>query len=668
MNTRFHGEESSPQQGSGGWKSAVFLVLLVAALAVLVSCLLVRPGPQDPPGSAPQDPWLGESMTSDSCPPVPGWEAEPLFDDRSVSEGAWNAGLCRYLPSDQARLEDLEELVGSELHRVGRDRKVIVPLGEPACDTGNNSQLEELFLQQAGSLPAQSSPVRLPGNAAVRLVLIDNHPDETWPLTSPQSVTCSASPFSTPSRHGYDLALMARSLLCSEGKECAVEIATRLALTEPKGCHFTGYIADVAKAVRTELDAWRASDRSQRLVFNLSVGWDPMYGDIEGEVSCRPGAAATSSLPAKAVYCSLKEATCSGALVLAAAGNRGGSGQSNGPALPAGWERQRPLTADFCADVLPARDEQGGEILVPSGQGIGAGSSTSAPSTSAPSTSMPSVSVVYAVGGVQADGAALVNSRPNAEPRRVAYGDHALVGDDMCPYTGTSVSTVVVSSAAAAVWAANPGMSSIDVIQRVDQSGDSMSTPPLLARSAEFHPGVNAAAVRMISVAGAHAGAGVLDRGPNTGLLTVLPVSSVSCSSVASLALTSADHPLKHFPASLSPERVNPSPQVVPCPPCTELTSGPTSLGSPAPTGSQLLIRIHPEWSAGSIEEAWLEAGSNLFSINLPAAASPLTPGSCLLANLGGSAGKTMSLLLKVRTDSGEEWVSDNPVFRRIVN
>jgi hypothetical protein len=344
--------------------------------------------------------------------------------------------------------------------------------------------------------------------------------------------------------------------------------------------------------------------------------------------------------------------------------------------LPAGWELEQPFTQELCKDVLATvekRDEPD-DSLPYLGNGNGFGELVSASGTLQPAI----LSLVYAVGGVQAEGTSLVNSRPKAEPRRVAYGDHALLGSDMCPYTGSSVASVVAASAVVAAWWAEPAGFSAEVLRRVEASGDSMLSAPSKFRLAEFPPKPPAPPVRMLSVASAFRGRPSIHRGAEIADLTALQANGMSCSGVASLNLSSDPHPLTQYSTSLSPDRVKPSPQVVPCPPCTELTRDDTRLAasgdasadnsSSLDTGSRLLIRIHPEWSAGSLEEAWLETDSKLYSLTLKPSTASLAPGSCLLASLDGASGEAMSLLLKVRTKSGEYWVSDNPVFRRIAN
>ncbi len=146
--------------------------------------------------------------------------------------------------------------------------------------------------------------------------------------------------------------------------------------------------------------------------------------------------------------------------MLAAAGNEKGEPCSNfGPLLPAAWEIGGP------------RDESCGEPKKPP--------------------------LLYAVGGVGADGAALVNARPGGMPRRAAYGEKAVVrcldpAQHTAMLTGGSVATTVVSSIAAVVWASFPGLSSSEVMDILDASGDELPMPSGQPMEADFWFGATA--------------------------------------------------------------------------------------------------------------------------------------------------------------------------------
>jgi hypothetical protein len=189
----------------------------------------------------------------------------------------------------------------------------------------------------------------------------------------------------------------------------------------------------------------------RHLVLNLSLAWDPrLFGGLDEEqiAELRAGT--------QAVYRALQYAASLDVLVLAASGNQKlcPGVPTDGPLLPAGWERDAPV-AD-CAAQEP---------------------------------------LVYAVGGVRSDGSPIPNARPQSMPRRAAYAEHAVVPtfDPERPtamYTGTSVATAVASSIAAVVWDTLPELRAAEVMGLLD--ADSTGTD--LGFRADFWPGSSTAA------------------------------------------------------------------------------------------------------------------------------------------------------------------------------
>ena len=213
-------------------------------------------------------------------------------------------------------------------------------------------------------------------------------------------------------------------------------------MTDPIGEDATGgrldLWEDLALAIRREVAAWAAMDRDTRpnLILNLSVGWDAAYGDPP------------------VVRATVEDAVCRGALVVAAAGNRiAGPAFVERPIFPAAWE------------AVPAPSRKKCERLL--------GESLEEPAAGSAGAYRP---LLHAVGGVQHDGRPLSNSRPGATPRLVAYGDHVPVryrdGVGRETLTGTSVSTLVVTAAAAARWRAEPRLESYQVMQALWNAGE----------------------------------------------------------------------------------------------------------------------------------------------------------------------------------------------------
>ncbi len=348
--------------------------------------------------------------------------------------------------------------------RIDRDCLIVGPAAQTIWDTAQVSQvLTERFLQEAGGDRPQPQPV----SDRVRLAIIDSVQDDEkpeerkcqWP--TPDASSAPLGPMPLPddklecSPHGEVLVKLCRQLLCDEDDNCSAEITSQRALRRTHrirsadspadpvdlGIEDTqedtaqggaaGTPGDLAAAIRRAVESWWASDREKKLILNLSVGW---------ERSRAPDS--------PVVRAALQDASCRGALVIAAAGNRvAGPAYLETPLLPAAWER------------LPAPSPQQCRALLE------------------PSAQLPPESVtlyrplLYAVGGVGQNGSPLSNSRPHATPRLVAYGDHATVYDSgsspprLMTLTGTSVSTLVVSAAAAQRWRQNGNLSSFDVIQ-----------------------------------------------------------------------------------------------------------------------------------------------------------------------------------------------------------
>jgi len=285
------------------------------------------------------------------------------------------------------------------------------------------------------------------------------------------------------SDHGFALARIVERLVCrsEDDSRCAARIVPRLVLPivdfawdDPGKTAFDwaeggrfGTIDQLAQGVWEELEAWENSGEEQ-LVLNLSVGWvGERFGGLERRVERMP-------VPVRAAYRALQVASCRGALAVAASGNRvGGPEIETGPLLPGGWERREAPDRRVCRKLL-------GEE--PTGTATAGGEGP----------------LVYAAGGIHGDGQPLVNARPDSEPPRVAYADHAVVegedGSSPSILTGSSVATSVVAAAAAVVWHHRPELSRVEVMELVWSSGEP------LERRADLHLGSAAPPVRRIAV------------------------------------------------------------------------------------------------------------------------------------------------------------------------
>lgn len=323
------------------------------------------------------------------------------------------------------------------LSSVANSQMALAPTGEPDPDSAKI--LGQHFLDQTSRMPDAAETVLVASHRPpVRLVFLDTQPSgEGVPHTS------------GPSKHGYTLVHLARQLACPDvvgSDPCPIELATRLALpynafdpdvppaetlASSAGGNL-GLVDELATAIVQEVLDWWPDSGRKHLILNLSVGWN---GELLDELGTRK----VSQLRAdtRLVYNALQLARRSGALVIAAAGNRRGGGESKWPLLPAAWELRRPSCWPLTLGPKP----------------------------------------VYAVGGVDWQGLPLPNYRFGGLPRRVAFGDHAVArtespDDPTAMYTGSSVSTAVVSAIAAVVWQLRPELGAADVMRLLGRSGD----------------------------------------------------------------------------------------------------------------------------------------------------------------------------------------------------
>jgi len=346
--------------------------------------------------------------------------------------------FCVYEIADpNKKLADLPfpPAVSAELVRFDQDCAAISPASDKVASIATWNDVSNHFLSQVGA-----KSLSIYHRLGVRLAFLDTQQDGKGAPTMPGNFW-----------HGYTLTHIARQLVCSSesDEDCAAQITTRLALPyvhfdaksrtlsqidTKQGGHI-GMQSDLAKAITGEVRSWQSEDPQRHLVLNISVAWDPkLFGGLDK--------AQLSEMRAgtQAVYDALQYARSLDVLVLAAAGNRTEC-SGYGPLLPAAWEE--------------------GIAHEPSCE------------------KNPEASLVYAVGGVRSDGRPLANARDGGIPRRVAYGENAIVA---CPVpilhtaalTGSSIATAVASSIAAVVWDSFPQLSPEEVMDLLDSSGDEL--------------------------------------------------------------------------------------------------------------------------------------------------------------------------------------------------
>jgi Subtilase family len=648
---------------------------------------------------------------ADPCPEVSGWTVANWLDQALLEPGQkhdpkspapdWrrdqaSGPLLRELGLDRfcsyrataSPPRPFPQPLPAGLESATNSRMALVPTGD--LDPGPADPVEILarhFLEQTSGMPVAGVAPEKNLGGPVRLVFLDTQPDgEGVPRSS------------GPSRHGYTLVHLAEQLTCSGVAHCPVELATRLALPHstfspevppadygdggPGGD--LGLVDELAAAIVREIWNWRRSGSRQHLILNLSVGWD---GELPGELGGRRGSPLKTD--ARLVYDALQLAHRSGALVIAAAGNRRGGGESNWPLLPAAWELYRPSGLPRLLGPRP----------------------------------------VYAVGGVDWQGLPLPNYRRGGMPRRVAFGDHAVVltaGLDKHTdvYTGTSVSTAVVSSIAAVVWHLRPELGAAEVMRLVGRSGD-----PLPSR-ADYYAWKHlwplsrlrkAPDLRRLSLCPAVAQAcrGGRCAAPSChlweptrhadlsplGFVATLPLPAPRAASLPALcepasrpaprfftfgereastdptAAGESSCPLYLLPDMVSQRWVCPQPEANPCPGCTFVPPPSGAMASTAsPSGYVLAVEIDPEWQRSTraeIKSATLDVdrydGGRLAArttYNIPAdellaAGAPGGTHRLLLNGIGGGrslAGCTATLNFEVSLD-GRSYSIQSPVY-----
>jgi hypothetical protein len=307
-----------------------------------------------------------------------------------------------------------------------QDCEVVAAQGAPVGPT----RLEGAFLDQVSHAP----PVAV-NPAAVRKI----------PVAVIDSAVRTRDRLALRDRSGHGRAMQAiiHRLACPEPNDpsvlCAVRPHSTLAL--PRRVHagqivedvshggYFGSFTDVARAVH---DALRDMPGPRRIL-NLSLGWSARYGGP-------PGARGPAT---DAVLDILRYASCTGAVSFASAGNGAGGPPSAlgvGPTYPGGWAEE----------LAPTRLECQRDFLI-------------TPTYPTP----PGAPLLVAVGAVDGADLPLHNAREGARAELVAPSQHVSITRASVaipahtpPYTGTSISAAVASSAAAMLWALKPGLSS----------------------------------------------------------------------------------------------------------------------------------------------------------------------------------------------------------------
>ena len=422
--------------------SVSFLLLLLSGCEPVLDALpalgpIGAVGGREAPLAAPlaescsDQTWIGLRLAGGLCP-QPGrssdgfWQVEAPF---SRADDAHMQAVCQYRWISPRRLEpDVSVLPDQADLRLERDCDVVVGHAAPeavsaALQTAWRDQME--LPDWRAAAPFDTSAVQvavIDGGFHLRL-----EPRRAARLGQDHPVAVSS---------------VIRAIACpdlGEGAFCAAGTPNYPALPYIRRGIIAelggrlGALSDYAIRVVGAVDDWRGMPdaiRPARLILNLSLGWDQQHTSR---------ARLASWLAERAT----RYATCQGALLIAAAGNRAHDAD-RGPMLPAAFADQA--------------------------RGCGA---------------MPDGPLVYPVGGVDGRDRALSVSRPEGTPRLVAPAAWVSVpidtverfGGSTAVMTGTSMAAAAASGAAALIWGLDPQRSADDVMALLYASGEPLGRP-----------------------------------------------------------------------------------------------------------------------------------------------------------------------------------------------
>lgn len=283
-------------------------------------------------------------------------------------------------------------------------------------------------------------PTTLPPNAATTVVAVVDTSPTDWVYGQPGGGQYE---------HGRSVAAAARRLSCYNGN-CNLDIFPVLGLprTEPtvvdtvNGGAF-GFQSELAEGILEAVNLWQEHRAGARLVINLSVGWEGRFNLVPNSTIRRPSV--------RMVYDALRYARCHGALIIAAAGNKGNDAAHDDGAI---------FPAAFASELAPDEDECG-EINAPYEDDVRA---------------VPTDPLVVPVSGLTRHDELLHNARNHTRTPLQAPGSNVAVWDvqnnQMRPaLTGSSMSSAAVSAAAATLWAYRPQTPPHVVINQLYLSG-----------------------------------------------------------------------------------------------------------------------------------------------------------------------------------------------------
>ncbi len=423
---------------------------------------------------------LTKKMPADPCPtPSAGWAGERLFRRGETAALLGDKGVlpdslerfCLYTWGGKGAPASPPTFTGPDaglVVRIDADREVVTPqLSYNGGDPAARAALAGAFVQAAGAAPAgaQGPSVHSGVEGPAKVAIVDTVGfSEVSGLDYASAVARQ--------RHGLAMAGVIDAVRCPNGETgCDSQKFHAQAFpygpTSPQPLPGGGPLASmasVAYAIGEATVRWQQGDmRTSPLVLNLSLGWDPRFGDAltdpgleanHADLLATPSAAVAANV--QAVHAAMVYATCLDALSVAAAGNNPGSAcEQTGLMVPGSWER------------YPAPDRARCEALFVTLPAWRPGD---------PAVTATTRSLVYAAGGVDASGRPIPIARAGGTPPRVLAAMQAVVGTGSSQtdaWTGTSIATASLAALAAQVWSHDRAMTSHQVMALIDQSGTS---------------------------------------------------------------------------------------------------------------------------------------------------------------------------------------------------
>lgn len=371
--------------------------------------------------ACPANQWVGYRLGSAPCPVVTAppslgtWtKTEPFAGSLPALE---RYCVYRWEPAMPGTPPETSVFPDTPDIRFERDCEVVSP--HAVLPDGAWQPLSSAYLEQV-DVP---SIVGLPYQRTTRVAIVDTSPNRIGGVSTGES------------RHGESMGAVVDRLTCLDpnGGPCGAELVSALALPRidtntygQRGGHY-GSQVELAIAMFAAVYTWRNAPTwtpGDRLILNLSVGWNEVYGGTPGD----------PRLPPRLVYQVAQYASCNGALMIAAAGNRS-TDLASGPIFPAGWEQASRLCSNAPSGAYDP--------------------------------------LVHAVGGVDGRDSTLAISRVDAQPRLVAPAAQVVLEHPSLPgiptrvASGTSFATAGVSAAAALVWSLRPNLQPHQVMNLV---------------------------------------------------------------------------------------------------------------------------------------------------------------------------------------------------------